>query len=209
MKILKVEDWTFSTILKSLIKEKNISQEELALEIGVSSVTVSGWVNGQNIRRNKDKIYDKLSNFFDVDVEYLKGNQVEKRKNDQPNRNTFDKWNNSIDGEALAKEVRELESYYDFSQKIFKLLNIEASLIKEENFDTEIYKIIENQKLLTIEEPINNCLPNKIFLNFKDDNYCFEIENNEIKRIIKEIIEFSKFKFELLKKEKRENDESI
>ena len=209
MKILKVEDWTFPTILKSLIKEKNISQEELALEIGVSSVTISNWVNGQSIRRNKDEIYSKLSNFFDVDIEYLKGNQIDKRKKDRINKNVYDKWNKAVDGEALAKEVRELELYHDFTQEIFKLLNIEASLIKEENFGTEIWKIIENQKLLTIEEPIKNCLPNKIFLNFNDDNYGFEIENDEIKRIIKEIIEFSKFKFELLKKEKKENDESI
>lgn len=57
--------------LKQLRKDKNLTQTQLAEEIGVSKRTIVAWENNQRvIKLNKAQ---QLANFFDVSTEYLLG----------------------------------------------------------------------------------------------------------------------------------------
>ena len=60
--------------LKELRKQKNISQVELAKEIGVAQPTLSGWESGRFQIDDDNKI--KLADFFDVTVDYLMGREA-------------------------------------------------------------------------------------------------------------------------------------
>ncbi len=57
--------------LKELRKEKKLTQEELASEIGVSKITILRWENGE--RQIKPDKAQTLADFFGVPVGYLLG----------------------------------------------------------------------------------------------------------------------------------------
>ncbi|HFR3403539.1 TPA: helix-turn-helix transcriptional regulator [Streptococcus suis] len=57
--------------LKELRKEKKLTQEELAGEIGVSKITILRWENGE--RQIKPDKAQKLADYFEVEVGYLLG----------------------------------------------------------------------------------------------------------------------------------------
>lgn len=57
--------------LKELRKEKKITQEELAQEIGVSKITILRWENGE--RQIKPEKAQQLADYFGVSVGYLLG----------------------------------------------------------------------------------------------------------------------------------------
>lgn len=61
----------FKEILKSLRKEKNITQKLLSKEINVSEDCIYYWEKG----RSEPSIVDliNLANFFDVSIDYLVG----------------------------------------------------------------------------------------------------------------------------------------
>lgn len=57
--------------LKELRKEKKLTQEELAKEIGVSKITILRWENGE--RQIKPEKAQQLADYFGVSVGYLLG----------------------------------------------------------------------------------------------------------------------------------------
>ncbi|CYT98234.1 helix-turn-helix transcriptional regulator [Streptococcus suis] len=57
--------------LKELRKEKKLTQEELASEIGVSKITILRWENGE--RQIKPDKAQALADYFEVEVGYLLG----------------------------------------------------------------------------------------------------------------------------------------
>ena len=57
--------------LKELRKEKKLTQEELAQEIGVSKITILRWENGE--RQIKPDKAQQLADYFGVSVGYLLG----------------------------------------------------------------------------------------------------------------------------------------
>ncbi len=57
--------------LKELRKEKRLTQEELAREIGISKITVLRWENGE--RQIKLDKAQKLADFFGVSIAHLLG----------------------------------------------------------------------------------------------------------------------------------------
>ncbi len=59
----------FKEKLKLLREEKRMSQEELALEVGVSRQSISKWEKG-NAQADVDKLIF-LSEFFGVTLDYL------------------------------------------------------------------------------------------------------------------------------------------
>lgn len=65
----------FSERLKQLRLIKGVSQQELADYLGVNKQTISGYERG--VRRpageNSREIYDKIADFFNVDISYLMG----------------------------------------------------------------------------------------------------------------------------------------
>ena len=57
--------------LKELRKEKKLTQEELAQDIGVSKITILRWENGE--RQIKPEKAQQLADYFGVSVGYLLG----------------------------------------------------------------------------------------------------------------------------------------
>lgn len=57
--------------LKELRKEKKLTQEELASEIGVSKITILRWENGE--RQIKPDKAQALADYFEVEIGYLLG----------------------------------------------------------------------------------------------------------------------------------------
>ena len=64
--------------LKELRKEKKLTQEELAGEIGVSKITILRWENGE--RQIKPDKAQALADYFGVSVGYLLGYSYKKRE---------------------------------------------------------------------------------------------------------------------------------
>ena len=63
--------------LKELRKEKKLTQEELAGEIGVSKITILRWENGE--RQIKPDKAQALADYFGVSVGYLLGYEASTR----------------------------------------------------------------------------------------------------------------------------------
>lgn len=66
----------FNERLKSLRKDKGITQKELALEIEKPQSTITKWENGQ-LEPNIE-IIEKLASFFNVTIDYLLGKSDKK-----------------------------------------------------------------------------------------------------------------------------------
>jgi len=61
----------FKDIIKKLRIEKNLSQAELASELGTSNSTVAMWEIGR--RYPSKELYEQIADFFNVDMDYLYG----------------------------------------------------------------------------------------------------------------------------------------
>ncbi len=57
------------TILKQLIQSKGMKQKWLAQKIGVSEVTLSNWVNGKAVP--KEKHLEKLCEILEINTDIL------------------------------------------------------------------------------------------------------------------------------------------
>lgn len=62
---------TFPERLRELREERDLSQTELAQELGVAMNTVSIWERGE--RQPRDDLFFKIAEFFDVPFTYLAG----------------------------------------------------------------------------------------------------------------------------------------
>ena len=62
---------TFGEKVRTLRKERGISQSELARAIGVSTRTVASYEGGRSYPKVRE-VYDRLARFFKVDINYLK-----------------------------------------------------------------------------------------------------------------------------------------
>lgn len=103
--------------LKILRKEKKLTQDELAREIGVSKITVLRWENGE--RQIKPDKIQQLANYFEVSEAYLLGYDIGTKP-------TFDILGNIMN-------PKELQGYdytvLDINQDISETLN-EVSRLK-------------------------------------------------------------------------------
>ena len=70
--------------LKELRKEKKLTQEELAGEIGVSKITILRWENGE--RQIKPDKYQELACYFGVSVGYLLGYSDDRQETKSVNK---------------------------------------------------------------------------------------------------------------------------
>lgn len=61
---------SFGKKLKNLRENKNLTQEQLAVKIGVSLKTVSRYENDESKPRYR-KVYDKIADVLDTDYNYL------------------------------------------------------------------------------------------------------------------------------------------
>ena len=80
----------FRIRLKELRESRNLSQYELADELGVKQSTVAMWENGTNKPRHSTLI--KIARFFNVQIDYISGES-----------------NSSTPAPALEKEISDID----------------------------------------------------------------------------------------------------
>lgn len=109
----------FAKRLLILLEEKNITQLQLAKEIGISNVTISRYLS--NERRPQIDVAIKMANFFGVSLDYLMGISSVKK---------------FTDGKLLDKNLLKLQEYIeasgltnDFSLISTNQLNLISKLI--------------------------------------------------------------------------------
>ena len=108
--------------LKELRKEKKLTQEELAGEIGVSKITILRWENGERqIKPDKAQV---LADYFGVSFAYLLGYGYKKRE---------------------TKSVEKLESVYvEFLENIKTISDIDLEDLK--GFSNRLYEMAIAEK---------------------------------------------------------------
>ena len=94
--------------LKELRKEKGISQEQLARNLGINQTAVSQWETGRTLP-SADLIY-KMAEYFNVSTDYLLGRTPYKRPTDNPNL----VWGyGTLDRELTPDELEQVKAYVD------------------------------------------------------------------------------------------------
>ena len=90
--------------LKTLRKERNLTQEQLAQELGVSGRTVSRWETGSNLP-DMDLLIE-LADFYGVDVRELLDGERKERPADEPPADTLRKFSDYQQATAADTAVR-------------------------------------------------------------------------------------------------------
>lgn len=80
----------FANNLKKLRKDNNLSQEELALELGVSRQSVSKWESGQTYPE-MDKVL-QLCKMFNVNIDELLSQNIKEVKENIEAKNKLNKY---------------------------------------------------------------------------------------------------------------------
>ena len=116
---------------KELRKEKKLTQEELAGEIGVSKITILRWENGE--RQIKPDKAQELACYFGVSIGYLLGYSDDNRE---------------------AKSVEKLESVYvEFLGNITSISDIDLEDLK--GFSNRLYEMAIAEKTRRLYEGNN------------------------------------------------------
>lgn len=103
MRIIKAEKVCFKDRLRELMKRDHISQEKLAERMGISKNTVTSWLGGVPLKRNRKEQLIKLSKIFNVDPEYIACEQAAERID-------YVNLENQVDTEKLCRDVKMLEA---------------------------------------------------------------------------------------------------
>ncbi len=157
----------FKDVVKKLRKEHKLTQEELALKVDLRRSTYANYERG--IRTPSPELLKKLSNYFEVSIEYLLGYEDKRTKLDnyinkiveQTNNNTF-KWS-------------KINDFFDFSEdlisdKIIDILNY--------NNTSFVYCPINYNNDIFDEPDLPEYYKN-VFIVFKDDVFYIFVENDE------------------------------
>lgn len=121
--------------LKELRKTRNMTQDDLGKEIGMTKRTIIAWENGE--RDIKSDKAQQLADFFGVDVAYLLGYKevelsledlFEDAKDGEIHYNSKEDMQLIIDRKALREEVEQLNL-----EDVSLVRKIVAGLIKLEN----------------------------------------------------------------------------
>ena len=155
MRIIEKKKVSFGIRLKELMQEHNppLTQEELAGLLRNPAYegnppfnphSISNWVNGGTLRRNKKEILQQLSDIFNVDPEYLECTQVEKRKPSPSYPSINDK---------LANDLKKLEGFTEYLNSI----GIKYSFITSSGH-TEIFEYIDSGYLYTVEDTVGDSI---------------------------------------------------
>lgn len=65
----------FQTVFKSLRIRENLTQEEMALHLGVTRSAIGNWEQGN--REPDFEMSEKIADYFNVDMNYLTGRESE------------------------------------------------------------------------------------------------------------------------------------
>ena len=109
--------------LKELRKEKKLTQEELAGEIGVSKITILRWENGE--RQIKPDKAQALADYFGVSVGYLLGYEAN-NKTDSLSDKIFN-FQSEIIKNIRKMEYKEVVILEQISRDLYREAIIEQS----------------------------------------------------------------------------------
>ena len=118
----------FGERLKDALKEKNITQRELAREINITEVTMSRYISGD--RTPKAPVIVKMAQALDVSCDYLLGNTI------NPDAPVVVFCNNGI----ARKFIQESPDIADSLVVSNLLPDSDAIVVKEEEFLTWLYE---------------------------------------------------------------------
>lgn len=111
-------------IIKKLRSEKNLTQKQLAEEIGVSKSTVAMWETGD--RKPSRELLEQVADYFNVDMDYLYGRTYIRKARlfDEDGNEYINKehLNHFIDDETreIAQEIKDnpdIRTLFDVSRK--------------------------------------------------------------------------------------------
>lgn len=108
---------TFDSRLKKLREEKNISQTQLAEDLGVTKGTISVWERG--IRKPDFDKMEKIAAYFDTTLQFLLGNDAN-RSQGQVSDETAAKWEMDDEEEILNEFMKKFVRLGGSSQNIIK-----------------------------------------------------------------------------------------
>ncbi|MDY3361222.1 MAG: helix-turn-helix domain-containing protein [Clostridium celatum] len=127
----------FGNNLKTLREQKNITQLELANILGVTTRTIQNYESGK--REPNIETLEKLSNYFEVQIDYLIG------------RSTYKRFNSEIIKDDLLRILELIEDMDKDKSKLIRntidsLYLLINSYIENDNFEilTIIHDLIQN-----------------------------------------------------------------
>lgn len=168
IRIIKEEPISFASRLDDLMNEKyEYSNEWLGMILGVDPSTISSWRNGHSLPKRRtrkytpDEMWKKMASIFDVDIEYLKCTQIERKKKESKRKRAIKKgpseisrkWNAKVTQEELVEIRLAMEKEMQLSKAIAGLegigIKIDPEITDAHPLDHE-YQIIEDGRILTI-----------------------------------------------------------
>lgn len=108
---------TFDSRLRKLREEKNLSQSQLADELGVTKGTISVWERA--IRKPDFDKMEKVAAYFDTTIQFLLGTD-DNRYADQPSDEDAAKWELDDEEEILNGFMKRFVRLSSSSQNIIK-----------------------------------------------------------------------------------------
>lgn len=188
MKVLSKEKISFAKRLKEAMKNANLSQEKLASKIinpntgnPISKNTVTDWLSGTPLTRNKKEILEQLSKILKVDSAFLECTQVEADKNEM-----FNEWNKIAKENNLSEKVCELEAFINYLKSIG--ISYDSNPI---NGTEEIISFIKDDYLYEIAN-IESC---KTEISLSKGKIIKTISEEKFEAFMKEVNDFISFKF--------------
>lgn len=137
------------TFLKLLRKEKNLTQEQLAEQLGVSTITVSRWENGNNMP--DISLLSEIAEFYDVSIpELIYGerkseNMREEAKEVAETMSDYAK----AEKETLVKSIRDMSLIGLIALIIYMVLG-RTSVYDRNNLFRYVYGISEALIYVTV-----------------------------------------------------------
>ena len=137
----------FSEILSKLLKEKRISQSDLASDLNTHRQNVYQWVSGKTVPRNEMLI--KLASYFRVSVDYLLGKEsrISSNKNKHTNSN-FKQSVKQIQNNSYSPSSKNLKEIFSDNLKYYRKQAglTQDDFAKEVGTDPVYISYIENGK---------------------------------------------------------------
>ena len=146
----------FNEKLLELRKKEGLSQEELADKVDVSRQTVSKWESGQTTPEMEKLL--ELSKLFNISLDELTGNEVEKKDNNEEAKPTKKK-------HIILKVILVILAIYGIISLLKFILLTRHHLIVD-SFNEESYVVSEQIVMYDEEAPVN---PSYIYVYVKKD----------------------------------------
>lgn len=185
MRIIERKKITFASRLKELMKEHNMTQNQLAEKIRnpanddnfLSSNSISNWMNGSSLRRYRKEILQQLADIFDVDPAYLECKQIERRNQGI---------NLEKDINKIAEDLKRIECITAYLESI----GIKIGYASKPKTEINEYLDSESGYIYTVEEVVYG---EETSLTLTTDDKTATFTEDEFDKKAQEIEEYIKF----------------